>query len=48
MRSTAAVLWLMILLVFASIAAVHGLARYLDDAPVPVTSRVGGPPVAGG
>ncbi len=34
--STAAVLWLMILLVFLPIAAAHGIAWYVEDpAPAP-------------
>ena len=49
MRSTAAVLWLMILLVFVPIAGFHGLARYLDDAPRPAAAQAAGPgPVQGG
>lgn len=30
MRSTTAVLWLMILLIFLPIAAAHGIARFLE------------------
>lgn len=51
MRSTAAVLWLMILLVFVPIAGLHGLARYLDDGPPPpppAAQAVGPGPVRGG
>lgn len=43
MRSTAIVLWLMILLVFVPIAVAHGLALYLqsDDLPAEASVQAG-------
>ncbi|MDB5558217.1 MAG: hypothetical protein JWQ36_1151 [Enterovirga sp.] len=40
MRSTAVVLWLMILLVFVPIAAAHGIALYLQADPHPEVASI--------
>jgi hypothetical protein len=40
MRSTAVVLWLMILLVFVPIAAAHGIALYLQSEDGPEVASV--------
>ena len=40
MRSTALVLWLMILLVFVPIVAAHGVALYLQSDEPPATASI--------
>lgn len=48
MSSTAAVLWLMILLVFVPIAGAHGLARYLESVPAEAPQAATAPAVVKG
>ena len=42
-NSTAAVLWLMLLLVFAPIASAHLVARWIADEPPAQTETAAGP-----